>query len=280
MYSSRVQAALADALARMNDLVAALPAEPDAAALRIREYVKKDINFYKEHGPINIVVAGDSVSHGSVGGGIGNSYDTVYHNRLRLMINRTWPSIPVNIINTAVGGECASYAVAHFERDVLAHRPDLVIVCFGLNDVNQEEEVFRANLGRLFDLCRENGLDCVYLSPNMLNTYRAEETEQRYYDYAQKTADMQNAGRMDRYIGAARALARERHIPVADGYAVWRALYDAGVDTTLLLANVINHPLREMHSLFSQVLFRAIFSIPYGHVVGEQDDGMTAEAKK
>ena len=280
MYASEVKEALAVAGEKIPALVAALPAEPHAATLRIREYVKKDIRFHKEHGPINIVVVGDSVSHGCVGGVYGNSYDTVYHNRLRLMINRTWPDVPVNIINTAVGGECASYANENFARDVLAYHPDLVIVCFGLNDVNGEEETFRRDLGGLFDKCKENGLDVVYLSPNMLNTYRSPLTAEIYFAYAQKTADMQNEGRMDRFVEAAREEAHARAIPVADGYAVWRALQEGGADITLLLANYINHPLREMHALFADVLFQTIFSFPYQGSRATEGDGMTTEAKK
>lgn len=280
MYASEVMAALAAANEKIPALVADLPAEPYAATLRIRDYVNKDINFHKQHGPINIVVVGDSVSHGCVGGVFGNSYDTVYHNRLRLMINRTWPGIPVNIINTAVGGECASYANENFARDVLAYHPDLVIVCFGLNDVNKEEEAFRCNLGGIFDKCKETGLDVIYLSPNMLNTYRSPLTAEIYFAYAQKTADMQNEGRMDRFIAIAREEAHARAIPVADAYAVWRALQEGGADTTLLLANYINHPLRELHALFAEVLFQTIFSVPYQGNRGTEEDGMAAEAKK
>ncbi|MBQ8352048.1 MAG: GDSL family lipase [Clostridia bacterium] len=280
MYAIEVKQALAAAEEKLPALIAALPPEPNGEGLRIREYVKKDTNFHKQHGPINIVVVGDSVSHGCVGGLFGNSYDTVYHNRLRLMINRTFPGIPVNIINTAVGGECASYADENFERDVLSHHPDLVIACFGLNDVNKEEEVFCRSLGSLFDQCKKNDLDVIYLSPNMLNTYRSPLTADIYFAYAQKTADMQNEGRMDRFMELARREAQERGIPVADCYAVWRALQENGVDTTLLLANYINHPLREMHALFAEVLFLTIFSVPYGGERGTETDGMTAEAKK
>lgn len=274
MYSREVQENLQAALATLPAQLAALPKEPGTDALRLRTDVTQDMNFYKEHGPLNIVVVGDSVSHGAVGGGVGTVYDTVYHNRLRLMINRTFPTIPVNIINTAVGGETAGYAVRHFARDVLSHHPDLVIVCFGLNDVNLEEAEFSRYLGELFDLCLSNGLQAVYLSPNMLNTYRAPQTEKQYFDYAQKTADMQNSGRMDRYIALACTMARERGIPVADAYAVWRRWQAAGIDTTLLLANCINHPLRELHLLFAAVLYQTIFAVPYDGCEAENEVGM------
>ena len=57
---------------------------------------------------------------------------------------------------------------------------------------------------------------------------------------------------------AARALARERKIPVADAYAEWNRLEAAGVDTTALLANDINHPTEDMHGVFVEKIMDAL----------------------
>ncbi len=242
---------------------------------KIRELVTYNIEKYAARGPVNIVVCGDSVSHGALNGE--NDYDTVYHNRLRLMINKKWQSMPVNIINTAVGGKRANQALDNFERDVLPHRPDLVIICFGLNDVNNTMEAWHQNLGGLFDKCLENGLECVYMTPNMLNTYRHEDTAEMHWNYAQRTADMQNSGRMDEYMDAARKMAAERGIPVCDCYAEWKALAAAGHDTTAMLCNHINHPTREMHALFAEKLFETIFGFPYAEGSDEAESGMYRE---
>ena len=242
-------------------------------ALKIRELVGYDSKQYAERGPINVVICGDSVSHGALRGGE-MDYDTVYHNRLRSMINKRWLSMPVNIINTAVGGKRSNYARDNFERDVVPHRPDLVIICFGLNDINASLEEWYQNLGGLFDKCLENGFDCVYMTPNMLNTYRHENTATQYWDYAQKTAGIQNGGKMDEYMDAARKMAAERGIPVCDCYAEWKRMAAEGVDTTALLCNHINHPSREMHKLFADMLFETIFGFPYSDDAPKAEDGM------
>ena len=245
---------------------------------KIRELVKYDIQKYSERGPVNVVICGDSVSHGALADGE-MDYDTVYHNRLRLMINKTWQSMPVNIINTAVGGKRSNQALDHFERDVLPHKPDLVIICFGLNDVNNTMEAWHENLGGLFDKCMENGFDCVYMTPNMLNTYRHEKTAEMHWNYAQKTADMQNSGRMDEYMDAARKMAAERGIPVCDCYAEWKRMAAEGCDTTAMLCNYINHPNREMHILFAEMLFKTIFGFPYSSAGGsDAESGMYQES--
>lgn len=228
---------------------------------KIRELVKGSIAQYAELGPINIVICGDSISHGGLNGEI--DYDTVYHNRLRLMINKRWQNVPVNVINTAVGGRCADHALRNFESRVTPHNPDLVIICFGLNDVNMPIPNWRANLGGLFDKCREHGFECVFMTPNMLNTYVPEGTPKQYWDYAHTTADKQNNGTMDRCMEEARKVAAEKGVEVCDCYAAWKKLEAEGVDTTLLLANLINHPSREMHKLFADMLFETIFGEPY-----------------
>lgn len=239
---------------------------------KIRELVKYDIKQYAERGPVNVVICGDSVSHGALVGEF--DYDSVYHNRLRLMINRRWQSMPVNMINTAVGGKRSNYARDNFERDVVPHKPDLVIICFGLNDINTTPEEFRANLGGLFDKCLAHGFECVYMTPNMLNTYRHEGTAEQYWDYAQKTADTQNSGKMDAYMDEARQMAAERGIPVCDCYAEWKRMAAEGRDTTVMLCNYINHPTREMHKLFADKLFETIFGFPYSAESSEAESGM------
>jgi hypothetical protein len=92
----------------------------------------------------------------------------------------------------------------------------------------------------------------------MLNTYVAEDTRQGVYEYAIKTASMQNDGTMDALIEAGREVARECGVTICDCYAEWKKLSETE-DVTMLLANRINHPTREMHELFAQRLFETIF---------------------
>ena len=216
---------------------------------------------HEEHGPINVVICGDSVSHGAVNGFM--DYHTLYHNRLRLMINKKYQTIPVNMINTAFNGKRANYCDDHFDRDVATHNPDLVIVCFGLNDVNVTLEQYLTPLCSIFKKCLEHSFDCIFMTPNMLNTYVADDTAEGLKGYAGTTAGYQNDGRMDTYITAAIEAAKELGIPVCDCYAKWKQMAARGIDTTVLLANRINHPTQEMHQLFADSLYELIFDEPY-----------------
>ena len=47
--------------------------------------------------------------------------------------------------------------------------------------------------------------------------------------------------------------------PVADAYSVWQVYARAGVDTTALLSNRINHPNAAMHDVFVQKIMEQLF---------------------
>lgn len=225
--------------------------------MRIADKIKMEYNDLVEQGPITIVAFGDSVTHGAVGPDE-IDYETVYWNRLRQKINQVRNYVPVNVINAGIGGITAKASLGRMERQVFAHVPDLVIVCFGLNDVNGSMEDYLSALGAIFTRCKETDTDAIFMTPNMLNTYVAEDVEAVYRDYAHVTAEMQNSGRMDQYMKAACELAESMGIRVCDCYSEWKKLSETQ-DTTMLLANRINHPTREMHELFADFLFRAIF---------------------
>lgn len=224
-------------------------------------HISDKINMSAEeliaNGPITIVAFGDSVTHGAVAPGEIN-YETVYWNRLRQKLNAVRNYVPVNVINAGIGGITAKRSLGRIDRDVLKHEPDLVIVCFGLNDVNGTLEDFVESLRVIFSRCLAAGADVILLTPNMLNTYVADDTCAEYAGYAAKTAEFQTQGRMDRYMAAACTLAAEMGVPVCDCYGEWKKLAAAGIDTTMRLANRINHPLKEMHELFAQKLFEMI----------------------
>lgn len=223
--------------------------------------ISEKINFDKEelieYGPITIVAFGDSVTHGAVASGE-IDYETVYWNRLKKKLNKYREYMPVNVINAGIGGITAKNSLERMDKQVLAHNPDLIIVCFGLNDVNDPLEEYLGSLKEIFEKGMKNGAEVIFMTPNMLNTSVAEDTPKMHYEYAIKTAQMQNEGRMDLYMESAVKLAKEMGVKVCDCYKKWKKLSKIQ-DITYLLANRINHPTKEMHELFASSLFETIF---------------------
>lgn len=78
---------------------------------------------------VNIVAFGDSTTAPrQVEGGTLRIYADILRDAL------VAKKQPANIINAGVGGNDTGQARARFEKDVLAHAPDIVIIQFGLND--------------------------------------------------------------------------------------------------------------------------------------------------
>lgn len=225
--------------------------------MRVIDKINLDKEGLIKNGPITIVAFGDSVTHGAVAPGEIN-YETVYWNRLKKKINNLRNYVPVNVINAGIGGTSAKGSLERMDRQVLSHNPDLIIVCFGLNDVNGSLQDYIDSLKEIFDKGLKSGAEIIFMTPNMLNTSVEEDTPKEHYEYAIKTAQMQNEGKMDLYIESAVKLAGKMGIKVCDCYKKWKKLSETK-NITHLLANRINHPTEEMHELFAQSLFETIF---------------------
>ena len=66
-------------------------------------------------------------------------------------------------------------------------------------------------------------------------------------EWAKNMADIQQSGRLKHFFQSAKKLCKDRGIPVADVYEAWEYLEKAGTDVTGMLANYLNHPVRELH---------------------------------
>ena len=209
-----------------------------------------------------IVAFGDSVTAGYFKSGdefhSEKDEGAVYHQILGVKLRYISKNNNMEVINAGVGGETAGQGLKRFDRDVAEKKPDLCIVCWGLNDVNGTVEDYRKNLAETFERVKALDADIVFMTPNMLNTRVSPNTAEVHLNYAAKTAEIQLSGKMDKLMNAAREVASEHNVPVCDCYKKWKAMYDMGVDTDALLANCINHPTREMHVFFAECLLETL----------------------
>lgn len=226
--------------------------------MNIAEKIKMTYNEFIEEGPINIVAFGDSVTYGALAEGEVD-YENVYWNLLRKKILEQSNGIPINAINAGIGGLTAAASLKRLGKQVLSHNPDLVIVCFGLNDVYDDLATYTDALEVIFKSCAENGAEVIFMTPNMFNTYVADDTKEELRECAARTAKFQNEGKMDLYVEKAIETALKSNVKVCDCYSRWKEL-SASADITMLLANRINHPNGEMHKLFAEMLFDVLFS--------------------
>lgn len=155
------------------------------------------------------------------------------------------------VINAGVSGNKAGNGLDRLQKDVLDKKPDIVFVCFGLNDAAWSLINYRNAMSGIFAKLAENGIKSVLLTPNMMCTYVSDKAIECSRKAAAKCSVAQTSGRMDETVETARACAAQYGADVCDVYAEWKKMYDSGTDITELLSNHINHPTPEMHDLFA-----------------------------
>ncbi len=167
--------------------------------------------------------------------------------------------INAEVINSGISGNYVSDGIKRLDRDVFAYNPDVVTVCFGLNDVCIEDvELYRSNLKKLFNMIRDydSGIKIVFMTPNMLAARVADEVRGSYFNTvcAIGNVEITESGLLDTFMDCAREVCAEYDIPVCDAYAYWKNLYEQGEDITALLSSYCTHPSREMHKVFCDML--------------------------
>ncbi|MBQ4630178.1 MAG: GDSL family lipase [Clostridia bacterium] len=219
-----------------------------------------------------IVFFGDSVTQGCFevytknNRSVETVYDqsSAYHKYLADMLSVLFPSVPVNIINAGISGDNTEGALSRIEHDVLLYKPDLTVVCFGLNDCVVKgidyTQQYAANLAQVFSILKSNGSEVIYMTPNMMCTeVSCHIVDNNIANIAADVAKAQNNKVLDAFLEAGKKSAVECGAKVCDVYAKWKCMYESGVDTNELLANNINHPTREMNRLFAWSLLETMF---------------------
>lgn len=238
----------------------------------IQKIMKKQENNW-EHDGVTICFLGDSVTQGCFelflkqNGEIETYYDqsSTYHSYVARILSSLYPSVPVNIINAGISGGNASHGASRLEKDVLKHQPDLCVVCFGLNDAMSGIDGipnYTKALSEIFTDLKNAGIETIFMTPNMMNTEISVHLEKEApRSVAKETMAVQMEGVFDAYINAAIEVCKENDVVICDCYSKWKKLADAGVNTTNLLANYINHPTRKMNWLFAVSLIETMFEM-------------------
>ena len=242
----------------------------------INKLASKNKDVYSVR-PATIACFGDSVTQGcfEIYQTGENSLQTVfdqssaYHAYLKELLAGIFPASPVNVINAGISGDNATGACERLERDVLSYKPDLVIVCFGLNDSTSgadRVDMYAVSIKKIITQCKESGAEVIVLTPNMMADKVSPHVINAGQPFVKKCIEgciaFQNDGTLDIYVDAARRVARECEVPVCDVYAKWKALYAAGMDPCDLLSNNVNHPTRVMNRFTANCLLATMLENP------------------
>ena len=89
----------------------------------------RDVEFSlaKPEGTLRIVCLGDSVTYGA-----GVSFEETYERQLEKTLGAR--GFDAKVVNAGIGSQCAWHGLERLEKDVIRFNPDMVAICFGLND--------------------------------------------------------------------------------------------------------------------------------------------------
>ncbi|MBQ3506735.1 MAG: GDSL family lipase [Clostridia bacterium] len=239
----------------------------------IEKFSAKDKNIYGEK-PITIAFLGDSGTQGCFECYMKNEqnietvfdYKSAYSTRFRELFNLLYPSVQLNIINSGISGDTAKRGKERVERDILAYNPDAVVVSYGLNDASLWDmdgvSEYAENLREIFKKSKQDGAEVIYLTEwtacDRLSPHLKDEPLK---EIAKKMIKREQEGVLRKYFEIGKTVAKEENVKICDMYAVWEKMRSCGINTTELLANKINHPLREFHYYIAIKLLETIFEI-------------------
>ena len=189
-----------------------------------------------------------------------------YPSRLKEMLGMLYPNAQVNIINSGISGDNVFGGLKRLERDVLRFSPDLVVIGYGLNDClhggeNKVDE-FAAALGEMAKKVSDTGAELICISQGPYCTKMSPHvTDGRFKPYIDRLCELENNGTLKAYYNAYGEMAKKYGARVCDVYSSWERLKNGGVNTTDLLANKMNHPIREFHYYMAIKLLETLFEV-------------------
>ena len=180
-----------------------------------------------------LVAWGDSVTAGATA----SSPENTFVRRTETALRGRFGNPGIRFVNAGVDGTSTVGRVAAFDAEVLAHRPDAIVMEF-VNDVKAEPAAREAAWRRAFASARAANPDValVVLTPTLV-----------------APSWMEN---YDATVSWMRRFARDNGAALADASRTWTCLAGIGIPYETLLTNAINHPDDTGHAIFSETLLK------------------------
>lgn len=130
----------------------------------------------------------------------------------------------LKFINSGIGGNTTSQAIERIDRDMLSHKPDFVLINFGMNDHVMEEKnkpkvelkLYEKNISEII-----NKVKCIGAEPILITTnYIIEGNENKYYYSRHNPSYYDDVGGaqawLDKYIDKVRNISAVMNVPIID----------------------------------------------------------------
>jgi hypothetical protein len=213
-------------------VIAAHAGEPARAESYLASLIAELGKDWPGNRTVNIVFHGHSVPAGYFKTPEVRSLEA-YPHFVREGLARLFPHAVINVIVSAKGGENAVEGAARFDRDVLAHNPDVVLIDYSLNDRRVGLDAARAAWSRMIVAARSRGAAVILLTPTP--------------DLKANLGDPQDP--LEQHAVQVRQLAAEFGVGLVDSLRIFEEAADA--ESMGELMSQSNHPNEMGHRLVS-----------------------------
>jgi len=203
-----------------------------ACARKVSPPIEQTLAKLDRGKPITIVALGDSVTYGY---GVQDGYVAKW----KRLLEQEFPQATISMINAGVSGDTSAMGLERLGRDVVSKSPDLITVCFGLNDmkIQMPLEEFRANMVEIANrLKQETSAEIWFLT-----------TKPTYQPPGNYLAS--------KYNQATREVAKAEKIGLIDIWKAWKKHYDGNAPGSDLLLDIA-HPTEKGHEIIATGLIK------------------------
>ena len=162
-----------------------------------------------------------------------------YPNLFLKKLKTIYPLAVVNVIVTAIGGENSVKGAERFEREVLIHKPDLILIDYSLNDRGVGLEKAYSAWNQMIKSVKDQGIKVILLTPS----------PDQNVNYADP------ANELRKHANQVRKLASEKQVGLVDSYQTFEFLYPNKEQLSKYMSQV-NHPNELGHELIANELIK------------------------
>jgi len=186
----------------------------------------------------HIVCFGDSIT--------GVYYHTgsarAWPDMLGIALQQAYPKAKLEMVNAGISGNTTIKALARIEKDVIAKKPEMVIIMFGMNDVARVKiDDFELNLRDITQKCLDAGAAVILCTPNSV--------------YENPTRP--NV-KLAAYSDRVRTVAHDFKVPLVDFFKDWSELHQHDPNAWMLLMSEIIHPNLNGHKRFAELITHSL----------------------
>lgn len=185
----------------------------------------------------SLVFWGDSVTCG----GTASSPDKAFPQAFTAWLRNRYPQANIHYVNAGTGGWNSDGKLPLLQKEVLDHKPDLVVIEF-VNDMGMSREKIFANYTEAVGKIRAQGGEVIILTPHFTRP-----------DWM-GAGDNMRTPEIRAAVTFLREFAAENKVGLADASRRWEHLWVEGLPYLTLENNAINHPDDRGHRLFVEEL--------------------------